>query len=132
MKKTVDKLTASCTSLRKYHSNPIITISYLEAVARIRFVTADIASSLNCDDYATKPRLVQQLKDVYIDSTINSVDFTDDGVLDAFGPAIYLLKVLIRQHGFSSVNRVFKRYPWVIPKSLLPVDQVVLLYRLTL
>ena len=118
MKKIIDKLTLSYKVLKKYHSNPIITVSYLEAIARIRFIMMEIASSLDTGSLAKRPRLLLQLKDVYTDQIINNT-CTDFPVIgDAAGPAVYLLKVLVRQHGFHSLNKVFKQCQWIVPMGL--------------
>lgn len=66
-----------------------------------------------------KPRLLQQLKIVCTDKIVNT---TDSG--DVVGPTVYLLKVLVRQHGFHSLNKVFKQFPWIIPSCLHEAEQV--------
>ncbi len=76
----------------------------------------EIAGFLERGNLAKNPRLLQKLKDIYTDMTVNTTDCSVIG--DAAGPAVYLLKVLVRQHGFHSLNRVFKKCQWIIPKGL--------------
>ncbi len=122
MKKAIDKLKSSCQVLRKSDSSSTITISYLEAIARIRFVIADIASFLNSSSFATEQRYLRQLNDVCIDKAINTTNVAASG--EAAGPAVYLLKVLVRQHGFHALNKVFEKYQWIIPKDLCEAESV--------
>ena len=97
----------------------------MEAIAGIRFAITEIATLLKSNSFATKPRLIEQLQSDCTDKSLNSTDFTIIG--DAFGPAIYLLKVLVRQHGFFCLNEVFHKYQWIVPKGLHTTDQVLML-----
>lgn len=81
----------------------------------------EIIDFLVAGNFAMKPRLLQQLKSVCTDKTVNT---TDSG--DVVGPAVYLLKVLVRQHGFHSLNGIFKQShsQWIIPSDLQEAEQV--------
>ena len=67
-----------------------------------------------------KPRLLQQLKSVCTDKIVNT---TASG--DVIGPAVYLLKVLVRQHGFHCLNKVFKQFKWIVPNGIHETDEQV-------
>ena len=132
MKKVFEILTRSHRVLKEYKSNPIINIDYLEGVAGIRFAIMEVASLLHLDYDTDTARNLQRLKfdimhlaeKVCTDPVINTTDFvasTDDAV----GPALYLLKLLVRQYGFPYLKQVFEQHRWVIPESLQTTDQVI-------
>lgn len=127
-------LTQSQSVLREYQSEPLITIDYLEGVAGFRFAFMEIASLLHSnfvDDTIKKSHLEQQLQfeimqladELCGDPVINTTDFSA-GVDDVMGPAIYLLKLLVRQYGYPCLRHVSTLYPWIIPKGLDSSDQV--------
>ncbi len=120
--------------LRDYRSEPLITIDYLEGVAGFRFAFMEITSLLHSnfvDNTVKKSHLEQQLQfeimqlaeELCGDPVINTIDFTA-GVENVTGPAIYLLKLLVRQHGYPCLRHVSELYPWIIPKGLHFSDQV--------
>ena len=40
------------------------------------------------------------------------------------GPGNYLLKLIVRQYGFSFLRRLIKTHPWVVPSSLMWTEEV--------
>lgn len=67
--------------------------------------------------------LLQLAEEVCSDPEINTTDFTTSDV-DIVGPAIYLIKLLVRQYGFPCLKHVFKEHKWTVPEGLLMTDQV--------
>ena len=116
----------SCNTLKDFYPSTVITMSYLEAVAQSRFVLAKIAEFFKSGTITEKTSLLQQLQEVCTNDKINTVTIKDSNNLCAIGPAIFLLKVLLRQYGFPTLNRIFKQHQWIIPKALCQIDEKVL------
>jgi len=132
---TINILKKFCDVLQEFQSEPIITIEYLEGVAGVRFALMEIAGLLHSsfvDDSVKKSPLEQQLQfeilqlaeEFCVDPNINTSDFSTSE--DVFGPAIYLLKLLVRQYGFPCLKYVSELHPWIIPEDLRTTDQVVI------
>ena len=121
----LDKLKLSHNVLQKsdYHGHPTITISYLEAIAHIRFIVTEIVDLFMAGSFTMKTHLLEQLESVCKDKIVNTTDFTAGG--DAIGPAVYLLKVFVRQHGLHSLNKAFQQFQWIIPNGLCEAEQVI-------
>lgn len=105
---------------RNYKSHAPNSLGYLNGVAGIRFAISEIASIHNflyTNKHAEKTqdiqllvsRLMQQAQDVCV-STTNPDDL--------LGPALYLLKLIVRQFGFPCLEFVSAEYEWVIPVTL--------------
>lgn len=117
--------------LREYHSNPVITIGYLEGVAGIRFAVMEVASllhshCLNVATVKTSPwqyQLIQCAEELCADPAVNTTDFTVSSE-DVVGPAVYLLKLLVRKYGFPCLKQVSDQHQWIIPEGLRTADQV--------
>ncbi len=114
--------------LRKYQSEPLITIDYLEGVAGFRFAIMEIAGLLHAsyvDNTLKKSQLeiFQLAEELCRDPVINSTDFSTNGE-DVMGPAVYLLKLLVRQYGYPCLRHVSELYQWIIPEGLCTADQV--------
>ncbi len=107
---------------RDFKANPIVSIPYLEAIAGIRFAIMETAnllhSQINEDIFdPLQLDLLELAEEVCTDPVINTTDFNISGV-DCVGPGIYLLKLLVRQYGFTCLKEVSVRHPWVIPEGL--------------
>ena len=117
--------------LKEYHSNPVITIGYLEGVAGIRFAVMEVASLLHSDclnatAMRTSPwqyQLIQCAVELCADPAINTTDFASS-TEDVIGPAVYLLKLLVRQYGFPCLKQVSDQHQWIIPEGLRTANQV--------
>ena len=127
-------LTNSYPVMVGYSTNPVITIGYLEGVAGIRFAIMEIANLLHSNysnDRSRKSTREKQLhyqalqlaEDLCTNPTINTSDFAASGG-DVVGPAVYLIKLLVRQYGFACLKDIFKQYEWIIPEGLRTTDQV--------
>ncbi len=57
-----------------------------------------------------------------MDTRVNVIDPT--GRVDTTGPVLYLMRLLVRQFGFTCLQRVSQAHPWVVPESLRRVDNV--------
>lgn len=101
----------------------------------MRFSIMEISDLLHSDlinDIAKKSRLQQRLQSeimqlaegVCTDPVINTTDFAASGE-DVVGPAVYLLKLLVRQYGFPSLKQVSEQHPWTMPEGLRTTDQVI-------
>ena len=114
-------------ALKEFKSSANINIGYLEGIAGIRFAMMEIAKFLPCLFRETVSQEVQQLgfllmqaaEDVCKDPAINSPVGGD-----IVGPALYLLKLLVRQQSFPFLKCVSEEYPWIIPEALRTIDQV--------
>ena len=105
-----------------------VSIAYLEAVATIKFGLHVIAHLLHsqCCGSVTSSELVLELlylgQEICLDPAINSIN-TSHGK-DIMGPSIYLVKLLVREFGSSSLAKVSSTQKWVIPESLKSSNQV--------
>lgn len=128
---TIDILENSHGILRRYQSNPVVGIRYLEGIAGMRFALMEAATLLHLMFHETFPRhqqqlafqLIQTTQDICTDHNINTSDFT----VDAVGPALYLLKLLVRQYGFNFLKQVSAEYQWIVPAGLRTGNQVLAL-----
>ena len=122
--------------LRKFKVEPVISVSYLQGLARVRFAIWEIAALLHShfgqegktellyvqlSDNENK--LMQLAKKVCTDPSINSTNFRSKNA-DMSGPAIYLLKLLVRQYGFSLLKQASEKFVWIIPEGLRTADLV--------
>ncbi len=119
-------LKKSHQALRAYKSNPEINIDFLEGVAGARFALMEIAnllhSQLACRNSSKWFKSILLAKDICTDHAINATDFS--GGIDAVGPAMYLIKLLVRQFGFPCLKSISERHQWLVPKGLRRTDQV--------
>jgi hypothetical protein len=65
--------------------------------------------------------LLQIAEEVCTDQNINNTHLAGN---DVVGPALYLVKLLVRQYGFDCLKKVSLRYQWVLPEVLRTTDQV--------
>ena len=99
----------------------------------MRFSIVEIASLLHSDCIVGTVRKSQRLQfqimqlaqGVCTDPAINTTHFGDKAE-NVVGPAVYLLKLLVRQYGFPCVKQVSERYQWIVPEDLRTADQVVI------
>lgn len=118
--------------LRRYQADPVINIGYLEGVAGMRFAMMEVAILLHMLFDNKEEQDLQQLVKIGIhllqiaeevcgDFNINTTNFT---VGDAVGPAVYLLRLLVKQYGFDCLKNVSAECQWVVPEGLRAIDQV--------
>ena len=129
----VNKLTDSFGALKANKAKPEITIKYLEAIAGMRFALMEISYllHLSCSDKRASDgspptqqmshSILSILEKVCTDLDIN--DFSADDT-DIVGPAVYLLKLLVRVYGFPCLKQVCETHPWIVPEGLRITDQV--------
>lgn len=107
--------------------NSVVDIGFLEGVAGARFALMEVAgilqSQLSGSNSSKTFSLVKLVKDVCTDQTINTTKFSSSRV-DIVGPAIYLIKLLVRQFGFPSLKSISKHHQWIIPNGLRRAEQV--------
>ena len=107
-----------------------ISVLLLEGLAKIRFslsVVADILEKQASSKQAVVAsphikQLVYTAQNICSDLKINVIDITGD--LDTTGPAVYLMRLLVRQYGMSCLEKVAETYFWVIPKQLRSKQEV--------
>ena len=63
---------------------------------------------------------MRPVEELCADSRINTVASNTDVV----GPAVYLVKLLVRQYGFPCLKQVCEIHPWIIPEGLRTANQV--------
>ena len=119
----MDQLTNSHRVLRVYKERPEVNIEYLEAVAGVRFALMEITHLLHSD---TQQQLIfdmHHVEELCTDRRINTVDFSASNT-DIVGPAVYLVKLLVRQYGFPCLKQVCETHPWIVPEGLRTANQV--------
>ena len=119
----MDQLTNSHKVLRVYKEKPEVNIEYLEAVAGVRFALMEITHLLHS---GTQQQLIfdmHRVEKLCTDHHINTVDFSASNT-DVVGPAMYLVKLLVRQYGFPCLKQVCEAYPWIVPEGLRTANQV--------
>ena len=99
---------------------PIVSLQYLEAVAEIRLALSVLAEQLKSD--RVNNTLLKVARDMCMDTRVNVIDPT--GRVDATGPVLYLMKLIVRQFGFPCLQTVCQAQPWVIPEGLRKTDNV--------
>ena len=106
-----------------------VSLEYLEGVAKVRFALAVVAELLNQsgetrsqEDSEVVMTLLHQAREVCTDARINCLDTT--GKKDTIGPVIYLLKLLMRQYGLSSLQRASQEHTWIVPEQLRQTEEV--------
>lgn len=60
---------------------------------------------------------------VCIDPAVNTTDFGTSNI-DILGPAVYLIKLLVRQYGFPCLKTVAEEHQWIVPQGLRTTNQV--------
>ena len=121
------------TALRQHGQNTSssdVTLEYLEGVAKVRFalsVVAELLSHQNDqpwshEDSVLVVRLLQQAREVCMDSNINSID--DTGQRDTVGPVVFLIKLLVRQYGLNCLQRASEEHVWIVPEQLKQTGEV--------
>ena len=86
-------------------------MEYLERIAFMRFSlekTADIMYNNVSFSSLILSALLDKSKDICIAAGQSGVQH----------PALYLIKIIVRLHGLSSLKAIAKVYPWVIPASM--------------
>ena len=110
--------------LHTSHSHGKISLGYIEGVAKIRFALSVVAEQFH-RSIIMKTDLLRAVKTVCTDPSINHIDNT--GETDTTGPALYLLKLIVRRYGFPCLTKVSVEHPWVVPHKLKPEDEVIML-----
>lgn len=111
--------------LREQASHSHMSISYLEGVAGMRFALREFGYILYTFSSEQEKmgqeelQFIELVKDVCNDVIINTTNFSE-GV----GPAIYLIKILVRQYGLSFFHQVADENKWIIPQGLNSNNQV--------
>ena len=105
-------------------------MDYLEGVSEVRFALILVADTLNnlvsgASEHsftAQADNLLRLAETVCSDTTINEVEVSD--TVDAIGPNVYLLKLLVRQFGSARLLEISKACNWVLPPQL-KIEQTV-------
>ena len=87
------------------------SVDYLEGVAQVRHALC-IVGDLLCqsDGHHLNPRLAGMAERLCTDAGLNSSLVA--------GPAVFLVKYIVRKHGLSALRRMEEKHPWVIPDEL--------------
>lgn len=121
-----------------------VSLEYLEGVAKVRFALSvvaellnkqvadvEITSGHNVHHHSTpaihlaSDSLVQTARKICSNPYINVIDTS--GKADTIGPAVYLLKLIARQYGFHTFNKVSEAHSWVVPLELVRNEEVLLM-----
>lgn len=118
--------------MKKYKSNPSISIDYLEGVAGTKFAIMEVAKFIHSqfsnggeltfeqsfEQSELVSTLMERAKKVCTDSLINTTTFYSGGGVNVTGPVIYLLKLLVRQFSFPCLKQASEKYLWIVPEGL--------------
>jgi hypothetical protein len=127
---TLDILRKSHHALKCYRTDPIVNIDYLEGVAGMRCALAEVASLLHSScgvahqQLRLNSLLIQTAQEVCTDPHTNTTNFLVGDLVGPVGPAVYLLRLVIRQYGFNSLRSIAAAFPWVMPEGLHATNQV--------
>ena len=105
------------------NSHGDISLGYIEGVAKVRFALS-VVSEQFYRRVTMKMPLLQAVRAVCTDPTVNHID--DTGKSDTTGPALYLLKLIVRRYGFPCLTEVSEKHPWVVPNELKSEDEVII------
>ena len=141
-KSVLEKLECSCQILCKEKhvfagygakGDESVSMPYLESIAQIRFALSVVAELLfkqnqsgvpsqGCHTY-TADLLIHYAKDYCTDDNLNDEDF---------GPAVYLVKLLVRQYGMSFLTKLTAdpAMEWIVPPHLRGSDKACNCYHL--
>ena len=92
-------------------------------MAKVRFALSVVAELFQ-KHVAMKPAFLHAVREVCTDTSMNQVNGTELG--DKLGPVFYLLKLIVRQFGFSCLAEVSAEHTWVVPPELKGQDEVIM------
>ena len=107
-----------------------ISLNLLEGVANIRYGLLVVAKLLlrqvskvdgaflsdNPDISSAENQLVDKAHHLCTARSVNAIDITGNG--NTTGPAVYLLKLIVRLAGFGELKKVADKHQWLIPENL--------------
>ena len=99
------------------HRQGTPTLEYLEGIAKARFSLSVVAEILKNEE--TGQNFVELLRaagQMCCDREVNCIDPT--GMKDTVGPVIYLLKLIVRQHGMACLKAAADIHEWLFPAQL--------------
>lgn len=102
-----------------------VSVELLESFAKVRFSlsrVADILHRTTSKQTSQVEQLLQAAKVVCSNAVVNMIDRS--GQHDTTGPSVYLMRVLVRRYGRSSLEKVASAYSWVIPEELTCTQEV--------
>ncbi len=105
-----------------------VSIAYLEAVATVKFGLQVIVHLLHSQCYGSESSsesvfdLLHLVQKICLDPVIHVTDTSYEK--DVMGPAIYLVKLLVREFGSASLVKISSIHKWIIPDSLKSSHQV--------
>ena len=135
----IEMMAHASDTLKKFKTDPVISINYLERVAEMRFAIMEVACCINSqlfngDDDKKKRKvrfghsmpqskivhtLMERARKVCTDRVLNTTTFSPAGsVADIVGPSVYFLKLLVRQFSFPCLRQASEKYPWIVPEGL--------------
>ena len=103
------------------------SIPYLEDIGHLRYGLSVVATILHSEVTAaqesiTAPNLLRVAREICADDNINVISQSL-----CTGPAVFLVKTLVRQYGNSCLESVFVNHSWVVPDALQNKSKVMLL-----
>ncbi len=116
-------------------------LEYLEGVAQVRYalsVVAELLDKKTIEGASTSAlqypeqlgvfanQLLTTARDACCDTAVNHIDTL--GCIDTAGPAVYLLKLLVRHHGTHCLQKIISTptldCSWVVPHELQKSEEV--------
>ena len=100
-----------------------VTLKYLQSVAGVRFGFSVVAKQLAQKHDQADDDLLKITRVLCRDLRVNVVEHTDIS-----GPALYLIKLLVRQFGLQCLQVVSETHSWIIPEELSSGNKVCCLW----
>ena len=120
VKETTDILDEGLQACQHEQHTNNVTLEYLEGVAKVRYALSVVAELLNQIDHACSyedsvlvDKLLGLAREVCVDPNINII-----GQGNTVGPAVFLIKLLVRQYGLKYLYKASEAHAWVVPEQL--------------
>ena len=97
------------------------SVEYLEGVAKIRCalsVVAEMLVEVPIDE--VDQDLLKAAKSLCTNDVVNCIDTNE--LQNTVGPAIYLIKLLVRRYGMPYLKSACDVHDWIIPSALKPEE----------
>ena len=126
----LEKVEFAATSLEEGHTTLVkniaqqeLTFECIEGLAKVRFalgVVAKVLCTQSPRGHLQITKILEVARAIVEDATINQT---------GAGPAIYLLKVIVRRYGISFMIDLQKQHNWLVSSCLLKSEKVYMYFQ---
>ena len=114
MQEVTRQLLQGYSALQEHQRCGTPNLEYLEGVAKVRYSLSFVAEVIkNGEGFVDLLRAAGRMCS---DHEVNCID--PSGSRDTVGPAIYLLKLLVRRYGMPCLKAAAETYDWIVPAEL--------------